>query len=83
MISWWVIPGDWKHALIVTLFAFIALSAAFMRPKKRGASRLKKLRNVPLPDPWSGAIVRDRKFYVVNWDGSVGRAYRMMTDRSN
>ena len=71
-----MIPGSWQQVLIVTLLAFIAVCAVIVWPKKRGASRLRKLRNVPLPDPWSGAIVRQRKFYISHWSSAVGRAYR-------
>lgn len=28
------------------------------------------------PDPWSGAIVRDRPWYVARWSADVGKAYR-------
>lgn len=71
-----IISGSWQHALIATLFAFIAIGAVIVRPKKRGASRLRKLRREPLPDPWSGAIVQHQKFYTSNWTAAVGRAYR-------
>lgn len=79
-----MIPGSWSQVALVTLLAFITVGAVIVRPKKRGASRLRKLRNVPLPDPWSGAIVRHQKFYMSNWTASAGRAYRAIAaDRSN
>lgn len=79
-----MILGTWSHAALITLLAFIAVGCVIVRPKTRGASRLRKLRNVPLPDPWSGAIVRHQKFYMSNWTASAGRAYRAMAaDRSN
>lgn len=37
-----MIPGNWQTVLCVTLLAFIAIGAAFVRPKKRGATRVKR-----------------------------------------
>lgn len=79
-----MIPGSWSQVALVTLLAFITVGAVIVRPKKRGASRLRKLRNVPLPDPWSGAIVKQPKYFTPHWNATVGRAYRAMAaDRSN
>lgn len=29
-----------------------------------------------IPSPWDGAIVRERRYFVANWNSSVGRQLR-------
>lgn len=36
-----MIPGTWSHAALVTLLLLIAAGSLALRPKKRGASRVK------------------------------------------
>lgn len=36
-----MIPGSWPHAALVTLLLLIAAGSLTLRPKKRGASRVK------------------------------------------
>lgn len=36
-----MIPGTWPHAALVTLLLLIAAGSLALRPKKRGASRVK------------------------------------------
>lgn len=37
-----MIPGSWHTAVVVTLLAFIAVGCVIVRPKKRGASWVKR-----------------------------------------
>lgn len=68
---------------MAALTILLLIGAAYvLRPKKRNrlTRRTRNLRKQVLPDPWSGGIVRERKFYVTNWRPVVGRAYRTMNE---
>lgn len=41
-----MIPGSWQLVLCVTLLAFLAVGCVFVRPKRRGASRVKRPHHV-------------------------------------
>jgi hypothetical protein len=41
-----VIPGTWSHAALVTLLLAIAAGLLTLRPKKRGASRVKRVHHI-------------------------------------
>lgn len=62
------IPGNWPQALMIVLLAFIAIGVlALWWPHRK--------RKV-LPDPWSGAIVKDKRYYITHWTAKAGREAR-------
>ncbi len=60
------------------LGALIEHAPAYLRLIRRrlAARRARELRREILCDPWSGAVVKHRKYFTPHWNAAVGRAYR-------
>jgi hypothetical protein len=71
-------------ALTVLLGAILSVGGliehvpAYARLMRRrwAARRARQLRRQLIADPWSGAIVRQPRYFTTQWTATTGRAYR-------
>jgi len=54
---------------------FVRAIGSFLR-RRVVVRRARRLRRERLPDPWTGGIVREPKYFVPSWNATIGRAYR-------
>lgn len=66
------------YALLLTI-AVGVLVCWLERPRFPRNRRIPRGVSKPLPPPWDGAVIRNRRYYVQRWSAAVGKAYRTHT----